>query len=69
LIDSRGRLIAHPDISLVLRNTDRVAARLRQRGARRRRRRRSQQGVEVVKDVQGRELLTAHAADFYRCAG
>jgi signal transduction histidine kinase len=60
VIDSRGRLIAHPDISLVLRNTDLsrldyVSAARSVDGAP------VQQGVEVVKDVQGREVLTAHA--------
>ena len=60
VIDSRGRLIAHPDISLVLRNTDLsrldyVSAARTADGAP------QQQGVEIVKDVQGREVLTAHA--------
>ena len=61
MVDSRGRLIAHPDISLVLRNTDLSrldyvsAARERPTSAA------AQQGVEIVKDVQGREVLTAHA--------
>src|SRR3954462_11953375 len=60
VIDSRGRLIAHPDISLVLRNTDLsrldyVSAARNVEGAH------VQQGVEIVKDVQGREVLTAHA--------
>ena len=60
VVDSRGRLIAHPDISLVLRNTDLSrldyvkAAREAEPG-------RTQEGVEIVKDVQGREVLTAHA--------
>ena len=60
VIDSRGRLIAHPDISLVLRNTDLsrldyVSAARSTEGAP------SPQGVEIVNDVQGREVLTAHA--------
>ena len=60
VIDSRGRLIAHPDISLVLRNTDLsrldyVSAARTADGAP------VPQGVEIVKDVQGREVLTAHA--------
>ena len=38
-----------------------VAARLCAGGAQRRRRRRPQEGVEIVNDVQGREVLTAHA--------
>src|ERR1700710_2151160 len=60
VIDARGRLIAHPDISLVLRNTDLsrldyVAAARSADGAP------AKQGVEIVNDVQGREVLTAHA--------
>jgi signal transduction histidine kinase len=60
VIDSRGRLIAHPDISLVLRNTDLsrlpyVAAARSTDGAP------AREGVEIVQDVQGREVLTAHA--------
>jgi signal transduction histidine kinase len=60
VVDSRGRLIAHPDISLVLRNTDLSrldyvkAAREAEAGP-------SREGVEIVKDIQGREVLTAHA--------
>ena len=58
VIDARGRLIAHPDISLVLRNTD--MSRLdyvksaREVSAPR-------DNVEIVQDVQGRQVLTAHA--------
>src|SRR3954468_14219686 len=60
VIDSRGRLIAHPDISLVLRNTD--LSRLDYVGAARTADGAPvPQGVEIVKDVQGREVLTAHA--------
>ena len=60
VIDARGRLIAHPDISLVLRNTDLsrldyVSAARTPDGAP------QPQGVEIVNDVQGREVLTAHA--------
>ena len=60
VIDARGRLIAHPDISLVLRNTDLsrlpyVAAARTTDGAP------AKEGVEIVQDVQGREVLTAHA--------
>jgi signal transduction histidine kinase len=60
VIDARGRLIAHPDISLVLRNTDLsrldyVSAARATDGAP------ARQGVEIVNDVQGREVLTAHA--------
>jgi signal transduction histidine kinase len=60
VIDGRGRLIAHPDISLVLRNTDLsrlpyVAAARSTDGAP------AKEGVEIVPDIQGREVLTAHA--------
>jgi signal transduction histidine kinase len=61
VVDSRSRLIAHPDISLVLRNTDLSRldyvkkAREADPGAIVR------EGVEIVNDVQGREVLTAHA--------
>jgi signal transduction histidine kinase len=61
VIDARGRLIAHPDISLVLRNTDMTrlpyvqAARAALPGA-------TQEGVQIDKDVQGREVLIAYAA-------
>jgi signal transduction histidine kinase len=61
VVDAQGRLIAHPDISLVLRNTDMsrldyVKAARDGTGTPA-----VQQGVEIVKDVQGREVLTAHA--------
>jgi signal transduction histidine kinase len=60
VIDSRGRLIAHPDISLVLRNTDMFrldyvkAAREAAAGP-------AREDVEIVRDIQGREVLTAYA--------
>ena len=59
VIDGRGRLIAHPDISLVLRNTDMfrldyVKTARDESGV-------SRQGVEIVNDILGREVLTAHA--------
>ena len=60
VIDGRGRLSAHPDISLVLRNTDMFkldyikAASASAEGPVR-------EGVEIVNDIQGREVLTAHA--------
>src|SRR6476659_3166381 len=61
VVDSRSRLIAHPDISLVLRNTDLsrldyVSAARSETGTA------GREGVEIVQDVQGREVLTAHAA-------
>jgi signal transduction histidine kinase len=59
VIDSRGRLIAHPDISLVLRNTDMfrldyVKTARDEAGV-------IHEGVQIVNDIQGREVLTAHA--------
>jgi len=60
VVDSQGRLIAHPDISLVLRNTDLSnlsqvqAARATSSGT-------SSDEPLVVKDIQGRDVLTAHA--------
>jgi signal transduction histidine kinase len=59
VIDSRGRLIAHPDISLVLRNTDMfrldyVKAARDEAGV-------VHEGVQIVNDIHGREVLTAHA--------
>jgi signal transduction histidine kinase len=60
VIDSRGRLIAHPDISLVLRNTDMFrldyvkAAREAAAGP-------ARDDVEIVRDIQGREVMTAYA--------
>src|SRR6202049_1216166 len=60
VVDAQGRLIAHPDISLVLRNTD--LSRLAQVPAAR-----TAGGpvapdqVQVAQDLQGRRVLTAHA--------
>src|SRR5262245_13931278 len=60
VIDAQGRLIAHPDISLVLRNTDMTrltqvaAARAAGAGI-------PIEPVQVAKDVRGREVLTAYA--------
>ncbi|HMH60831.1 MAG TPA: cache domain-containing protein, partial [Bradyrhizobium sp.] len=60
VIDAQGRLIAHPDISLVLRNTDMtrltqvVAARAAGSGA-------ETEPVQTAVDVRGRDVLTAYA--------
>ena len=61
VIDRQGRLIAHPDISLVLRNTD--MSRLPQvRAAPRRRRRTIRRTIcRSAQNIQGREVLTASA--------
>jgi signal transduction histidine kinase len=60
VIDVQGRLIAHPDISLVLRNTDMTqlaqvkAARAAGSGE-------PVEPVQIAKDIRGREVLTAYA--------
>ena len=60
VVDRRGRLIAHPDISLVLRNTDmsklaQVQAALHaDKGT-------AVNNVETVTDIEGRQVLTAFA--------
>src|SRR5262252_5632893 len=60
VVDARGRLIAHPDISLVLRNTDMTrltqvqAAQLVQAG-------KPTADIQAATDIQGRSVLTAFA--------
>jgi HAMP domain-containing protein len=60
VVDGDGRLIAHPDISLVLRNTDMTglaqvkAARAAGVGA-------PAEPVQIGKDLRGRDVLTAYA--------
>jgi hypothetical protein len=59
VVDGRGRLIAHPDISLVLRDTDlsklpQVAAALTPQAGR--------PAVATADNLAGRSVLTAHAA-------
>jgi two-component system NtrC family sensor kinase len=60
VVDAQGRLISHPDISLVLRNTDmtrlaqvQAAQRLEKGG--------SPEDIETATDIQGRKVLTAFA--------
>jgi signal transduction histidine kinase/CheY-like chemotaxis protein len=60
VVDATGRLIAHPDISLVLRNTDfsrlaqvQIARGVNQDPA--------AQQAQIADDVTGRQVLTAHA--------
>jgi signal transduction histidine kinase len=60
VVDGRGRLIAHPDISLVLRNTDmtrlaQVQAALRGETAA------SAEDIQTTTDIQGRRVLAAYA--------
>jgi PAS domain S-box-containing protein len=60
VVDRQGRLIAHPDISLVLRKTD--MTRLAQvRAAQRHETGVSTDDVETATDIQGRQVLTAYA--------
>ena len=56
VVDAEGRLIAHPDISMVLRNTD-LSGLPQVQAARAA----PAQPVQVVKDINGRKLV-AHAA-------
>ena len=60
VVDAQGRLIAHPDISLVLRNTDLTRLPYVQ-AARTAAPDQMQEGVQIVRDIQGREVLTAYA--------
>jgi signal transduction histidine kinase len=60
VVDAQGRLISHPDISLVLRNTDmtrltqvQAAQRLEKGGA--------PEDIETATDIHGRKVLTAFA--------
>ena len=59
LVDAGGRLIAHPDISLVLRNTDMTG--LSQIAAARGGTDAPANEVQEAKDLRGRSVLTAHA--------
>src|SRR5271170_5757186 len=60
VIDAEGRLIAHPDISLVLRNTD--MSRLAQvRGARAAAANNSNDEARETEDIAGHKVLTAYA--------
>jgi signal transduction histidine kinase len=60
VVDAQGRLIAHPDISLVLRNTD--MTRLAQvKAARSAGSDGSAEPVQETQDVRGRSVLTAYA--------
>ena len=59
LVDAQGRLIAHPDISLVLRNTD--LSRLAQVQVARAAGAGATEQLQVADDIQGRRVLTAYA--------
>ena len=60
VVDAQGRLIAHPDISLVLRNTDMTrlaqvkAARAAAAGV-------AEEPLQEAEDIRGRQVLTAYA--------
>ena len=60
VVDAQGRLIAHPDISLVLRNTDMTrlaqvkAARAAAAGV-------AEEPLQEAEDIRGRHVLTAYA--------
>jgi signal transduction histidine kinase len=62
VVDGKGRLIAHPDISLVLRNTD--LSRLTQVAAARAAggQRSAQEHATITPNLDGREVIAAHAA-------
>src|SRR6516225_5183176 len=59
VVDREGRLIAHPDISLVLRNTD--MSQLAQVQAARQAANAPADVSQEARDIAGREVLTAHA--------
>src|SRR4051794_34199979 len=59
VVGAQGRLIAHPDISLVLRNTD--MSQLAQVQAARAERRNAVAELQGTKNIQGQEVLTASA--------
>ena len=60
VVDAQGRLIAHPDISLVLRKTD--MTRLAQvQAARRNKTGTNGDDIQAATDIQGRQVLTAYA--------
>ena len=61
VVDAQGRLIAHPDISLVLRNTDLSQLAQVRVGARRRPGLPSAEQALIALDVRGERVLTAFA--------
>ena len=60
VVDAQGRLIAHPDISLVLRNTD-MSRLVQVRAARARAGGSPSETVREADDIEGRKVLTAYA--------
>ncbi len=61
VVDAEGRLLAHPDISLVLRKTD-LSKFEQVISARQRPNLPDQERIQVGRDVRGERVLTAHAA-------
>jgi signal transduction histidine kinase len=63
VVDSRGNLIAHPDISLVLQKTNlSLLPQIRDALAGPLRPGEGQEEVTIARDLSGRQILTAHAA-------
>ena len=60
VVDAQGRLIAHPDISLVLRNTD-MSKLAQVRAARAGGGGNPAEAVQEAENIEGREVLTAYA--------
>src|SRR4029078_3352226 len=60
VVDAQGRLIAHPDISLVLSNTD-LSLLAQVQAARAAGAGQSNEQLQVADDIQGRRVLTAYA--------
>src|SRR5262245_48547532 len=60
VVDAQGRLIAHPDISLVLRNTD-MSKLVQVRAARAGGGSSPSETVQEAENIEGREVLTAYA--------
>ena len=60
VVDAQGRLIAHPDISLVLRNTD-MSKLAQVRAARSGVKRQPTETVQESENIEGRKVLTASA--------
>jgi two-component system, NtrC family, sensor kinase len=60
VVDTRGRLIAHPDISLVLRNID-LSGLAQVQAARAIDGTMPSNPMQVAKDIQGRRVLTSYA--------
>jgi signal transduction histidine kinase len=60
VVDAQGRLIAHPDINLVLRNID-LSGLAQVQAARAAGRAAPSERMQVANDIQGRRVLTAHA--------